>query len=75
MGFKEIFEFCDNVHLELHISHLESRGLDYKELLDLIPWEKVKVMNLQHGHIVDVQKNDDLDGFCSLFITPKINYT
>jgi FkbM family methyltransferase len=70
-SFPRIFEFCGNIHLELHIPHLINRGIDYREIYELIPFEKVKVINYQHGQMTSVAKSDQLEGFCSLFITPR----
>ena len=70
-SFTKLFDFCNNVHLELHIPHLIKRGLDYKEIYNLIPFEKVNVVNYQHGQLRNVGPHDELEGFCSLLITEK----
>ena len=69
-SFPLLFEFCSNVHLELHIPHLIGRGLDYRDIYSLIPFHKVKVVNYQHGKLEEVGANSQLEGFCSLLITP-----
>ena len=70
-SFSNIFEFCPNIHLELHIPHLEKRGLDYRDIYTLIPFDKVNVLLYQHLKLRPVGKTDLLDGFCSLLITRK----
>ena len=68
-SFPKLFEFCRNIHLELHIPHLINRGLNYRDIYELIPFDKVKVVNYQYGQIKEVGFPDQLEGFCSLLIT------
>jgi len=70
-SFPNLFDFCPNVHLELHIPHLQNRGLDYREIYEAIPFEKVKVINYQNGYLREVVLADNLDGFCSLLVTAR----
>lgn len=70
-SFRQIFQFCDNIHLELHIPHLQKRELNYRDIYELIPFEQVNVLNYQHGQLRQVGGSDQLDGFCSLLITRK----
>ena len=70
-SFGRLFDFCQNVHLELHIPHLEKRGIDYREIYALIPFEKLRVFNYQHTHLREVGPSDRLEGFCSLLICPR----
>ena len=70
-SFPLLFQFCDNIHLELHIPHLQGRGLDYREIYKLIPFDQVNIINYQHGLLRQVGGTDELDGFCSLLITRK----
>lgn len=68
-SFPTLFDFCRNIHLELHIPHLINRGLDYMDIYSLIPFGKVKVVNYQHGQTKEVGPQEKLEGFCSLLIT------
>jgi FkbM family methyltransferase len=70
-SFPKLFEFCSNIHLELHIPHLASRGVDYREIYTLIPFDRVNVVNYQYGQMKEVSICDRLEGFCSLLITPR----
>ena len=70
-SFNKLFDFCPNVHLELHIPHLINRGLDYKEVYELIPFDRVNILNYQNGQLTSIGKTDELSGFCSLLITAK----
>lgn len=70
-SFRNLFEFCNSVHLELHIPHLVKRGLDYQEIYRLIPFDKCNVQNYQHGQCKSVGPLDKLEGFCSLLISAK----
>lgn len=70
-SFDKMFDFCLNMHLELHIPHLINRGLDYRLIYHKIPFEKVKVLNYQHGKLTEVGPNDSMDGFCSLLISKR----
>jgi FkbM family methyltransferase len=70
-SFPKLFDFCNNVHLELHIPHLANRKIDYREIYTLIPFDKLKVVNYQYGKMKEVTISDQLEGFCSLLITPK----
>ncbi|MBB4956012.1 FkbM family methyltransferase [Agrobacterium vitis] len=65
----DIFEFCDNIHLEIHIPFIKNRGLDYRDIYDLIPFEKFRVQRSSGASIIDVKKDDDLEGFCTLMLT------
>lgn len=69
-SFSNIFDFCKNVHLELHIPHLERRSLNYQDILEKIPFDQVEVVNYQHGTLVEVVKGQPLEGYCSLLIRP-----
>jgi FkbM family methyltransferase len=71
-SFPNLFDFCGNIHLELHIPHVIHRQLDYREIYNLIPFERVQVVNYQHGLMKEVSRDDRLEGFCSLLITPKL---
>ncbi|MDP2269817.1 MAG: FkbM family methyltransferase [Archangium sp.] len=70
-SFPNLFKFCRNMHLELHIPHLERRGVDYLETFRRIPFESVRVRNYQYGQLTEVGPNDKLSGYCSLMITPR----
>ena len=70
-SFPKLFDFCSNIHLELHIPHLVSRGVDYREIYTSIPFDRVKVVNYQFGQMKEVTISDRLEGFCSLLITPR----
>jgi hypothetical protein len=66
-----LFHHCRNVHLELHIPHLERRGLDYREIVRLIPFDLVQVRNYKGLRLTEVGPDDTLEGYCSLLITPR----
>lgn len=65
----QLFDLCPQIHLELHIPHLEQRRLDYRDILKLVPFDKVSVLNYQNGSLHPVSKGDALSGFCSLMIS------
>jgi FkbM family methyltransferase len=61
-----IFELATNMHIELHIPHLVHRGLDYRKVMDVIPFDEFDVFNhhLQNPVFADTP----LDGFCGLML-------
>ncbi|MEM7475476.1 MAG: FkbM family methyltransferase [Planctomycetota bacterium] len=61
-----IFDMADNLHLEIHIPHLERRGLDYRRIMDVIPFHEFDVFN--HVHENPVGAETELSGFCSLML-------
>jgi len=67
--FPEIFNLCDQIHLELHIPHLERRNIDYRTVTRHIPFDQTRVLNYQGGQITEISESDELQGFCSLFVT------
>ena len=70
-SFPSLFKFCRNMHLEVHVPHLEGRGVDYRHIYRQIPFDEVNVQNYQHGKLTRVGPDDTLTGFCSLLISPK----
>lgn len=70
-SFPQLFDFCDNIHLELHIPHLQRRGLDYRDVYNLIPFKYADVVNYQNGQLCSVGPENSLEGYCSLLITKK----
>lgn len=68
-SFPNIFHFCSNMHLEVHVPHLEARGVDYREIYKRIPFGDVVVHNYQYGKLTRMGPDDTLSGFCSLLIT------
>lgn len=64
----DIFEYCDNIHLEVHVPFITKRGLYYRYIYDLIPFDKFRVRRSNGANIFDLKKGDELQGFCSLMI-------
>lgn len=63
-----IFDFCNNIHLEIHIPFIENRGLNYRDIYDLIPFDQFRVRRSTGASIIDVHKHDELEGFCTLML-------
>jgi FkbM family methyltransferase len=70
-SFPNIFDFCRNMHLEVHVPHLINRGIDYREIISKIPFDKVRVRRAVWGALTEIGPDDELEGFCSLMITPR----
>jgi FkbM family methyltransferase len=67
----DLFDFCTNLHLEIHVPHLQNRGIDYRETFNRIPFDRVRVRKSLWGTMTEVGPDDVLEGFCTLLITPK----
>jgi FkbM family methyltransferase len=67
----DLFEFSTNMHLEIHVPHLDRRNIDYREIYRLIPFDKVRVRLSRGGQVTDVGPDDVLSDYCTLLITPK----
>jgi len=61
-----IFDIATNLHIELHIPHLEDRGLDYRRVMDAIPFDRFDVFN--HRSENRVFSDTLLSGFCGLML-------
>lgn len=64
-----LFDVCDNFHLEIHRPHLEARGLSYRDIYDLIPFDRFRVRKAVWGRLSEVDYGTDIDGFTALFLT------
>lgn len=64
-----VFDLATNFHIEVHIPHLERRKLDYKKIMELIPFDQFDVFN----HVAEkpVNRDTDLQGFCGLMMRRK----
>jgi FkbM family methyltransferase len=67
----DLFDFCSNMHLEIHVPHLTARGIDYKKTFERIPFDRVRVQRAIWGALHDIGPNDELGGFCALLITKR----
>jgi FkbM family methyltransferase len=63
-----IFDLATNMHIEVHIPHLIHRGLDYRDIIDLIPFDQFTVLNYQGAKLAEINKATPLSGFCSLMM-------
>lgn len=61
-----MFELARNMHIELHIPHLLARGLDYRKVLEVLPFEEFDVFNHDCQH--PVHAASELSGFCGLML-------
>ncbi|MGI9469422.1 MAG: FkbM family methyltransferase [Rubripirellula sp.] len=61
-----LFDMADNLHLEIHIPHLERRGFEYRRIMDVIPFDDFDVFN--HCYENPVEATTALSGFCSLMM-------
>lgn len=59
-----IFDLATHMHIELHIPHLERRGLDYRRVMEVIPFDRFDVFNHMTGEAVFF--DTPLQGYCSL---------
>lgn len=66
--FPWLFELAENIHLELHIPHLERRGLDYRDVTAVLPFEKFEIHNSEGGGLQPVTRDSELSGYCSLMM-------
>jgi FkbM family methyltransferase len=73
MKFQWFFDFARHYHLELHIPHLERRGVDYREAFSKIPFDKFDVTDWQTRSPVLVERNTELSGYTTLMLKRKIN--
>ncbi|WP_143255489.1 MULTISPECIES: FkbM family methyltransferase [Brevundimonas] len=67
----DIFDFCQNIHLEIHVPHLVARGIDYRETFMKIPFDRVNVHLSTWGQLTRVGPDDELTNFSTLLITPR----
>jgi FkbM family methyltransferase len=70
-SFPDLFDYCSNMHLEIHVPHLNARGIDYRDIFELIPFDRVRVRRAVWGALQEVSLSDELDGFCTLLITER----
>lgn len=63
-----IFDIARHMHIEIHIPHLERRGLDYRDMLKLVPFDKFDVFNSQNLQVTPIDVDTPLSGFCSLMM-------
>jgi FkbM family methyltransferase len=63
-----IFDLATNMHIELHIPHLERRSLDYRDVTRLLPFDKFEVHNSHYGTLDVVTADTPLSGYCSLMM-------
>jgi FkbM family methyltransferase len=66
--FPWLFELAENIHLELHIPHLERRGLDYRDVTAVLPFEEFEIHNSEGGDLQLVTRDTALSGYCSLMM-------
>ncbi|MCC6508827.1 MAG: FkbM family methyltransferase [Pirellulaceae bacterium] len=66
-----VFDLARHMHIEVHIPHLERRGLDYRKIINLIPFDKFEVYNHDRNH--PVGRETPLEGFCGLLLKRKQN--
>lgn len=67
----DLFDFCQNVHLEIHVPHLVARGVDYRETFSKIPFDRVDVHLSTWGQLTKLRPDDELTTFSTLLITPR----
>ena len=68
-GMPHLFDVCKKFHLEVHIPHLENRGIDFREITKLIPIDKFSIYVTSTLQEPGFRENlGDLKGFCSLFL-------
>jgi FkbM family methyltransferase len=72
-GTPHIFDMADNIHLELHIPFMQARGLDYREIYKMIPFDRFRVRTPHYGLFRDIGPNEELDGFLSVMLTRRSN--
>ena len=66
-----LFDICKNIHLEIHVPHLNDRGINYREIYDRIPFDRFRVRLASWGRLTDLDPTTELDGFSTLLLTPK----
>ncbi len=64
-----LFDLARHMHIEVHIPHLERRGLDYRKIIELIPFDKFEVYN--HDRNNPVRPDTPLSGYCGLLLKRK----
>jgi hypothetical protein len=64
-----VFDLATHLHIELHIPHLVARGLDYRKVTSLIPYDRFDVFN--HSGCHHVYADTSLSGFCGLMLRRK----
>ncbi len=64
-----IFDMADKIHLELHIPFMQARGLDYREIYKMIPFDRLRVRTAHYGLFRDIGPEEELDGFCPVMLT------
>ena len=66
--FPWLFQLATHFHLELHIPHLERRGLDYRDVTAILPFEQFEIHNSEGGDLKLVTRDTELSGYCSLMM-------
>lgn len=63
-----IFNLATHMHLKLHIPDLMGRGLDYRQLIDLIPLGQFTFFSFRDEQLVEIEGTTQLSGTCSLMM-------
>lgn len=66
--FPWLFDIANHIHLELHIPHLERRGLDYRDVLRVLPFEQFEILKTEGDALHPVDHDTPLSGYCSLMM-------
>lgn len=66
-----VFQAARNLHIEMHIPHLEKRGLNYRKIMQVIPFADFEVFNHDVDH--PVSPSTELTGFCSLMLRRRVD--
>ncbi len=72
MAYPWVFDLATHMHVELHIPHLERRGLDYREVVRLLPFDRFDVLNYQKGVLTPIAAATELSGYCSLMLKRRV---
>jgi hypothetical protein len=57
--------------MEIHVPHLDRRGVDYREMYRLIPFDKVRARLARYGNTTELGPDDVLEDYCTVLITPR----
>lgn len=63
-----IFDLATNMHIKVHIPRLLNRGLDYRDIIDLIPFDQFTILNYQDATSIEIGKSTPLSGTCNLMM-------
>lgn len=68
-AFPNLFDFCDNLHLEIHVPHLVRRNIDWRETFNKVPFDRFRVRLNMYGSVEDIGRDRVLTDYSTLLLS------